>query len=132
MASIASTLELNNSGYSLGENTLIIKSYAESLEKKVAKNIYPLGVLIEIELSNMKALVLFWILRISYLGIFNIVSPKKRLLELKFEWKNIRLFVTYSLPYNYIFSDKAQPKELCTNSFYSVYNLDLMNIIYSS
>jgi hypothetical protein len=54
---------------------------------------------------------------ISYLGIFNIVSPKNKLFELKFEWKNIRLFVKYNLPDSYILSDNAQMKLFISYSF---------------
>lgn len=62
-------------------------SKALSRYKKEVKKSSPLGVLIEIELSNMKALTFFSTFNISEPGIFNLVSPKNKLLELKLDLK---------------------------------------------
>lgn len=58
------------------------------------KNIYPLHVVTEMELSNIIALYFFSIFKISERGIYNFVSPKKIFDELKREWKNNRFVVT--------------------------------------
>jgi len=72
------------------------------------KNIYPLTVVIEIELSKKMALVLFYIFLISSLGISMKVSPKNTFLGLNFEKKHKRLFVMYIRPERMILSANPQ------------------------
>jgi hypothetical protein len=63
----------------------MIKSKAVFLDTKDVKNIYPLIVVIDKELSKITALYRFYILLISVLGIYMKVLPKKIFFELKLE-----------------------------------------------
>ena len=91
-----------------------MRLYASFLEKKEVKKTSPLTVVMEMELSNMIAFNRFSIFFMSFLGIWRKVSPKKMLLGLKLEWKQILLFVIYTRPLKRILSLKAQEK-LLTN-----------------
>lgn len=70
-------------------NVFVRKSNASSLFLNDVKNISPFTVVIAIELANINAFIRFYIFLISFFGICKKVFPKKTLLALNDEWKNI-------------------------------------------